>query len=184
MKPRFPIFLAVMISQLVPANAALEFSGYMIVGSDLSFVVTETESQNSSDWLKLGDTFRQHKLLNFDKTSEVLTVEVSGTSLRLHLKSSRVKDAKGDSAIKAEIYISRRPDGSFAVDGRTTSEEELRTHFRRMALSGVPVEVFIIQEPAEPNQAKSWVASKLPDMLHDSGVKKWRVRAVAGPKRN
>lgn len=75
-------------------RAELEFSGFSITPTFQLFVVRDTENNQTSGWLSLGNTFRGYTLKSFDKTREIMTVQKDGRDLEIRLKESKIKDGK------------------------------------------------------------------------------------------
>lgn len=89
MRPH-PLACLLLAAALAPAaRAALEFSGYTTARDGLRFIVTDLDTKKTSDWLRPGDTFQEHRIAGFDARTETLTVEHAGATLRLPLKGAR-----------------------------------------------------------------------------------------------
>lgn len=84
-------FVPVILSLLAAdARAELVFSGYATVGRQIRFVLNETVSNRTSNWILLGDKFLGHTLVGFDRGTDTLSVRNSSTLIELPLKPSRV----------------------------------------------------------------------------------------------
>ena len=87
-----PVAVA-LIAGAVALAAALEFTGYMVLGGSSRFTVRDSQTRTSSDWLALGDTFRGYVVTGFDREGETLTLVRDLDTLRLPLR--RVRDDRG-----------------------------------------------------------------------------------------
>jgi hypothetical protein len=100
MKASLAPALALLLLSTSLGHAALEFSGYTQTGTDVKFVLNDTADTRSSDWLSLGQGFREHRLQAFDPKEEVLTVEKDGTLLKLPLKKPRFTAAPSGASVE------------------------------------------------------------------------------------
>jgi hypothetical protein len=72
------------------ARADVEFSGYATVGRQVRFVLTDTASKHTSNWILLGEEFLGHTLIGFNAQADTLSVRKGSIRLELPLKPSRV----------------------------------------------------------------------------------------------
>jgi hypothetical protein len=108
MKTKHLCSAALIALTTVVSTAAPEFAGYAEARNGARFVLSEGELSRASDWLALGDSFRDYKLIAFDRPNEVLTVERDGKRFELRLKVSRVKDDKaGMNELAAKLTAAR-----------------------------------------------------------------------------
>jgi hypothetical protein len=101
---------------LQSADAALEFSGYMRLADRTQFVLIDAELQISSGWLAVGDTFRDCKIVAFDPREETLVVDRAGSTIRLHLRSSRITAGAAYSDEVQNLAIALGPGGTLIID--------------------------------------------------------------------
>ena len=105
-------------------HAAIEFSAYNQTASSVKFVVTDTDDGSSSGWLALGEAFKDYTITAFDGKREVLSVRQDGRTTELALTPSRVRDGKVQT-MKQGLDLKLSKDGSFSVDARTVTLQEL-----------------------------------------------------------
>src|SRR5688572_15142728 len=106
-------FVVVAVTNL---HGALEFSGYLRVGKEYVFVITDLEASKSSGWIATGGSFQGFKIARFEPGEDVLILSKDGIHLRLPLKPSRVKDAK-DNSDKVALRLTATLDGNFSLNG-------------------------------------------------------------------
>jgi hypothetical protein len=74
----------------VTAKADVEFVGVSSSSVGSLFVIADTKSNATSDWLEIGDGFEDYVIKSFDKDSENLKVSRNGKMVSLHLRASHV----------------------------------------------------------------------------------------------
>ena len=78
--------LALLAGLVLPAHAAVEFAGYLQMGKEMKFLLTDPATGKRSDWLARGGRFDGYTVINFDAKKELLIVEKAGTDTALSLK--------------------------------------------------------------------------------------------------
>lgn len=78
--------LALLAGLVWPAHAAVEFAGYLRMGEEMKFLLTDPATDKKSDWLARGGSFDGYTVVDFDAKKEVLLVEKAGTAAALPLK--------------------------------------------------------------------------------------------------
>ncbi len=73
------------------AQGALEYSGYADFGTGIRVVLTDLRSGSSSQWLKVGDVFQEHKLVAIDLNRDVVMLERGLSTQELPLKGTEIK---------------------------------------------------------------------------------------------
>jgi hypothetical protein len=66
----------------------------LTAGNESSFSLQESETRESSGWLKLGRTFSGWTLEAYDGQKEILTLKKGTETLRLPITDPNVKDSK------------------------------------------------------------------------------------------
>lgn len=126
-----------------PGDAALEFSGYIQSGEGTLFVLTDLDTRGASRFLKIGAEFADWHLLSFDAKTDILTVGRAGTTLRLPLKDSHIRDAEIEPGQKMEVHVLLSPEGKLTIDGQPITVEALSDLLRQSGSSGGMVELSI-----------------------------------------
>jgi hypothetical protein len=75
-------------------RAEIEFSGFFTTSKDAFFSVTDTETQRSSGWLKIGQSFGSYTVLSFDREQDVITLKQGERPLKIPLRASKIKDGR------------------------------------------------------------------------------------------
>jgi hypothetical protein len=75
-------------------RAEIEFSGFFTTSKEALFSLLDTETQRSSGWLKIGQSFGGHTVVSFDPEQDVLTLKQGERLLKIPLRPSKVKDAR------------------------------------------------------------------------------------------
>jgi hypothetical protein len=86
--------LAMLVLTAVSLGAELQFSGFFLTSKESLFILSDTGSNESSAWLRIGESFHSYTIKSFDRGLEVVTVEKDGRLVRLHLRESKVKDGR------------------------------------------------------------------------------------------
>ena len=164
------------------ATAALEFSSYLQRGAEFLFVVMDTDTSKTSDFLRLGQSFQDYTVRGFSLATEVLTVERQGERLNLKLKDSRVGDAKtapgGDRVVFGVVVGGN---GELSVNGRSLTLDGLAATLEEVRRRGEEVEIALHEPPRPDPKHPGWVKAIM-QVVKNSGVEKWRVRIVDAPR--
>jgi hypothetical protein len=167
---------AVVVALGSAARAAFEFTGYMTASGETRFVVTESDSNRVSGWLRLGQTFAGHVLVEFDSKDEVLVLKRDTEVIRLRLKDSRVHDGKTAVAERKLVEFHMSPTGKITVEGRDIPHEKLEELLRTLAAGGMPLSI-VVREPESPTSAVHDAIGKISAALKQSGAKRWILKA-------
>ncbi len=85
---------AVLLLSALAVRADIEFSGFFITSKEALFSLTDTETQQSSGWLKIGQSFGGYAVVSFDREQDSLILR-QGEHLRtIRLRTSKVKDGR------------------------------------------------------------------------------------------
>ena len=87
------IIYPILVSAL-SLRAEIQFAGYFSTASESVFTLVDKDSNESSTWLKMGDSFHSYTVSGFDRESEVITLEKDGNALHLRLRESKVRDGR------------------------------------------------------------------------------------------
>lgn len=87
-----------------------EFAGYFSAGPDVGFILVDPTSNESSSWLKLGESWRGYRPISFDAPREILVVAKDAGTLQLKLRPSKVVHSGS---------LPKLLKGSFSVAGDT-----------------------------------------------------------------
>jgi hypothetical protein len=109
---------------VVNLHGALEFSGYLSVGKDYVFVITDLETSKFSGWIATGDSFQGFKIVRFEVGEDALILSKNGSVIRLALKPSRIRNAKENSS-KADLKLEVSLDGKLSLNGQSVAFEKL-----------------------------------------------------------
>jgi hypothetical protein len=159
--------------------AALEFSGYIQSSEGTLFVLTDLDTGAASRFLKIGAEFEGCHLMSFDAKNDILTLNRAGTTLRLPLKDSHIRDAKIEPGQKMEVHVLLSPEGNFTIDGQPTTVEALSDRLRQLGSIGGRVELSVHYElPADSRGLEA--VRKLTGAFAEVGKgKKWAIRLVS-----
>ena len=91
---RKAVILASFVALSAFCRGELEFSGYIRIGSEAKFMITDEEAKISSGWITMGHSFMGYTVIAFDSQKEVLSLRKEGASLVLPLKLSHVKEGE------------------------------------------------------------------------------------------
>jgi hypothetical protein len=138
----FRLLVGFAIVVTTPCYAALEFAGYISIGSDLKFVITNTETKKSSLWLSVGESFEGYRISAFDPKHESLTLRKEAETLELPLRPSQVMPG-GHSPELARRLEEMRERGLGPVDVVVRWDEKVR--------------IMILLGDAEPPATKRFV---------------------------
>ena len=75
-------------------RAEVEFCGFFTTSKEALFSLTDTETQRSSGWLKIGQSFGSYTLLSFDREPDVITLKQGERLLKIPLRAPKVKDGR------------------------------------------------------------------------------------------
>ena len=92
---RAPALLVLLPLAFAPATRAdIEFIGVLVTAQKTQFALSDTATERTA-WVRLGDTFSEHKLTAFDSATDTLTLTRNDTATRLRLKDdARIKSAR------------------------------------------------------------------------------------------
>jgi len=83
-------YLALLLLCTAGLRAEIEFSGFFITSKEALFSLSDTETQRSSGWLKIGQSFGTYTLLSFDREQDVITLKQGERLLKIPLRESKV----------------------------------------------------------------------------------------------
>ena len=96
-------------------------SGYLILGGKPWFIIKETQTGKTSDWLERGDSFADCTVTDFDLGDESLTIVRGSETMRLPIRQARVREGAPARA-EAQILVTERGEALFRLivgeDGR------------------------------------------------------------------
>ncbi len=75
-------------------RAEIQFSGFFLTSQDARYSLTETTDGRSSGWLRVGQFFRDHRVVSFDREHEIITLEHEGRTVTVPLRTARIKAGK------------------------------------------------------------------------------------------
>jgi hypothetical protein len=75
-------------------RAEIQFAGFFVTTQDARFTLSDTTDGRSSGWLRIGQSFRDHRVVSFDRQREVLTLEYDGATREVPLRTARIKAGK------------------------------------------------------------------------------------------
>lgn len=87
-------YLIILLFYTVSLRADIEFSGFFTTSNEALFTLRDTETQRSSGWLRIGQTFGSYTLLSFDREQDILTLKQDEQLLKRSLRASKVKDGR------------------------------------------------------------------------------------------
>jgi len=87
-------YIALLFISAASLQAELQFAGFFTTANDSFYSLTAIENNESSGWLKRGQSFRGYTIISFDEKHDVITLKKSDQTLELRLKDSKVKSAK------------------------------------------------------------------------------------------
>ena len=121
-----PTLLLLVLAAAVSAHGELQLKGIMMSDGESLFSVYSTEDQ-SSKWVRIGESFAEFKAVAFDSSSETLTIERGTERVQLRLVASRIpdleeRDETGRTIVKVEVAR----DGGVIMGGRSYSMDEFR----------------------------------------------------------
>jgi hypothetical protein len=97
-------FLFAAVSLRLSCAAQLEFAAYLQADGIDYFMLTDRDTGAKSDWLALGKTFRDQRLVSYDATRSALVVENAGTQETLIIRDAVTGDAgSGLQLVKTEF---------------------------------------------------------------------------------
>jgi hypothetical protein len=83
--------LALLALVVTAAKADVQFSGYFVTPEGQLFTLSDPDRDQTSIWLKVGDSFDGFTLRAFDRSREFVTVESNGVKRNLPLREAKVK---------------------------------------------------------------------------------------------
>lgn len=95
--------LAALLIGTASLRAEMQFSGFFVTSQDARYSLTDTTDGRSSGWLRVGQSFRDHRIVSFDAEQEVITLEHAGQALDLPLRTARIK--AGKSTVSGQIFF-------------------------------------------------------------------------------
>jgi hypothetical protein len=95
--------IVLLLFSTLALRAEVEFSGFFITSDTALYSLTDMPTGASSGWLKVGQTFRGHTIVSFDKDTDTLNVRQGDHVTRLRLRASKVTD--GRSIINGTISL-------------------------------------------------------------------------------
>ena len=104
-------------------RADLEFSGYLTIGKQVHFVVTDLQSHKSSPWLAIGDSFQGMMVTAFDAKNETISLKGPDGPIYLPIKASRVKSSKWAEKIVVRLMV--RNGGEVSISAPASASESL-----------------------------------------------------------
>jgi hypothetical protein len=72
------------------ARAEVQFDGYLIHSDGPLFSLVDTDTNNCSNWIRIGDAFEGYTIVAFDKSTDTLVVRKMAKESRLTLRLSKV----------------------------------------------------------------------------------------------
>ena len=90
---RYPLFTLVFGVFAATCFGHVEFVGFTSSEEGMRFVLKDTKENRTSEWLRLEQSFRGFKLVAYDPSRELLTVESEGGRLVMPLRASQVQSA-------------------------------------------------------------------------------------------
>ena len=84
-------------------SAEIEFSGFFLTSHAALFTLSDRATQQTSGWLKIGQTFAGYTVDSFNRETEIVTLKQGERRLALGLRQSGVQQAK---AIRGTITLS------------------------------------------------------------------------------
>jgi hypothetical protein len=119
-----------------------EFTGYLSLGKQYVFILTDTRTQKASDWIAVGGGFQGATISGFDAEHEILAVTYYEQSAQLPLKGSKVVPVQPHSGPKTtssyveggvELAMTLSRDGILSLNGHAMPGETLDALFTVMA---------------------------------------------------
>jgi hypothetical protein len=167
---------------VVNLHGALEFSGYLSVGKEYVFVVTDLETTKSSGWIATGDSFQGFKIVRFDVGDDALILSRDGSTIRLPLKASRIVSARGNSN-KADLKLEVSLDGKLSLNGQSVAFDKLDFILQNYAKAGTAVAISVYRPDLEGADEKPVLDAmrKLAQKLHAVGTKNFTLD-IFGPQ--
>jgi hypothetical protein len=135
MKHRSPLVLFLVVLLSSGLRGELEFSAFVVLPKSELFVLRDLEQDQTSGFLKLGQSFRGYTLKAFDQNREVISLEKEGKITDIRLKDSKVRNgAEVARAAPQSLDFSPRivgpPSGhSSKVVGRIVVKDDGRLFF-------------------------------------------------------
>jgi hypothetical protein len=154
---------------LCDSYAALEFSAYLTAHDQVQVLLTDLDTGSRSRWLTIGDSFRGHVLVTFEKDQEAITLDQAGRSIVLRLKDSRVIGSE-EVSTRAEIKVMISDDGAFILDGKTLNQLALIEHFEELSRTGKQI-ALTIRAPAKSTNQNAESTRKILNSFAVSGAK-------------
>lgn len=75
-------------------RAEIEFSGFFTTAKEGLFSLRDTETQRSSGWLKIGQSFGDYTVQSFDSEQDIITLKQGERLLKIPLRTSKVKEGR------------------------------------------------------------------------------------------
>jgi hypothetical protein len=85
-------------------GAEIEFSGFFLTSKAALFTLSDRATQQTSGWLKIGQTFAGYTVESFDRETEIVTLKQGERRLALGLRQSAVRQA--NATIRGTITLS------------------------------------------------------------------------------
>lgn len=87
-------YLTILLFCAVSLRAEIEFSGFFTTSKEALFSLSDPETQRSSGWLKIGQSFGSYTLLSFDREQDVVTLKQGERLLKIPLRAPKVKNGR------------------------------------------------------------------------------------------
>jgi hypothetical protein len=87
-------YITILLFWTFSLRAEIEFSGFFSTSKEALFSLWDTETQRSSGWLKIGQSFGGYALVSFDHEQDVIALQHGERLLKIPLRASKVKDGR------------------------------------------------------------------------------------------
>ena len=87
-------YLTLLLFCTLSLRAEIEFTGFFTTSKEALFSLSETETQRSSGWLRIGQSFGGYTVVSFDPGQDVITLQQGERLLTIPLRASKVKDGR------------------------------------------------------------------------------------------
>jgi hypothetical protein len=169
MRPHGILIAGLIAGTFCDSYAALEFSAYITAGDQVQVLLTDLDTGIKSRWLTIGDSFRGHVLLTFEKNQDAIVLDQAGRSIVLRLKDSRAIRSEGLST-QEEIKVVISDEGAFILDGKALNQLALIEHFEGLARNGKQV-ALTIRSPSKSTNQNAESTRKVLNSFAVSGAK-------------
>lgn len=96
-------FLFIALALCRPAVAALELTGFFVLSDNAYFVFVDSESQATSGWLRVGDSFQDWRVDEFQPERDAVILQRENERIRISLRSATILEDRiaftGDIAV-------------------------------------------------------------------------------------